>query len=109
MTARALPPLPAALEQLRRRYDRPCLPLEEVRAEWLPHITSEQHLLSEIRHGRIRIRYTRLHSRKGPIVVYLDDLARWLVSLNPSITSSTSTTPTAANHAAIKSKEDTAL
>lgn len=102
MTAQALPTLPAALEQLRRRYDRPCLPLEEVRAEWLPHITSERYLLSEIRRGRIRIRYTRLHSGKGIPVVYLDDLARWLISLNPS---NTSTTQTAANQAAINSKE----
>lgn len=81
--------LPAVLDQLRRRYDRPCLPLADVRKEWLPHISNEQHLLSEIRSGRIPLRYTRLHSRKGLIVVYLDDLARWLCSLNPSNTSST--------------------
>lgn len=98
--------LPAALEQLRRRYDRPCLPLEEVRAEWLPHITSEQHLLNEIRSGRIHIRYTRLHSRKGPIVVYLDDLARWLCSQNPGNTSSTH--QSAAHQAANQLNEDTA-
>ena len=97
--------LPVALEQLRRRYDRPCLPLEEVRAEWLPHITNEQHLLNEIRQGRIRLRYTRLHSRKGTPVVFLDDLARWLISLNPS---NTSTTQSAANQAAPQPKEDTA-
>lgn len=78
--------LPATLEQLRRRYDRPCLPLDEVRAEWLPHINSEEHLLKQIRLGRIRLRYTRLHSRKGIPVVYLDDLARWLLSRNPSNT-----------------------
>lgn len=74
------------LEQLRRRYDRPCLPLEEVRAEWLPHIKSERHLLAEIRAGRIQLRYTRLHSQRGLTVVYLDDLARWLDSCNPSNT-----------------------
>lgn len=104
--ATAPAPLPAALEQLRRRYDRPCLPLEEVRAEWLPHITSTEHLIKEIRAGRIRLRYTRLHSRHAPPVVYLDDLARWLISRNPG---TTSTTPTAANQAAIQSKGDTAL
>lgn len=104
MTAAAT--LPATLAQLRRRYDRPCLRLEEVRAEWLPHIQSEHHLLREIRLGRIGLRYTRLHSRSSPAVVYLDDLARWLCSLNPSNTSST--TQTAANQAAINSKEDTA-
>lgn len=82
------------LEQLRRRYDRPCLPLEEVRAEWLPHIKSERHLLAEIRAGRIQLRYTRLHSQRGLTVVYLDDLARWLDSCNPS------NTHTAATHQA---------
>lgn len=94
--------LPVALEQLRRRYDRPCLPLEEVRAEWLPHITSTEHLLRQIRSGRIRLRYTRLHSRNGPAVVYLDDLARWLCSRHPS---NNCTTQTAAYQAAINSKE----
>lgn len=98
-------PLPAVLEQLRRRYDRPCLPLEEVRAEWLPHITSTEHLLKQIRAGRIRLRYTRLHTRHAPPVVYLDDLARWLISHNPG---NNSNTQPAANQAAIKSKEDTA-
>lgn len=79
------------LEQLRRRYDRPCLPLEEVRAEWLPHIKSERHLLAEIRAGRIQLRYTRLHSQRGLTVVYLDDLARWLDSCNPSNTNPAAT------------------
>lgn len=103
----AVPTLPATLEQLRRRYDRPCLRLEEVRAEWLPHIQCESHLLREIRKGRIKLRYTRLHSRNSPAVVYLDDLARWLCSHNPSNTNSN--TQTAANQTAINSKEDTAL
>lgn len=74
------------LEQLRRRYDRPCLALADVRAEWLPHITSDRHLQAEIRAGRIALRYTRLHSQRGLAVVYLDDLARWLDSCNPSNT-----------------------
>lgn len=98
--------LPAALEQLRRRYDRPCLPLEEVRAEWFPHITSTEHLLKQIRSGRIRLRYTRLHSRHSPAVVYLDDLARWLCSRNPSNTNGT--TRPADNLSALKSEGDTA-
>lgn len=79
------------LDQLIRRYDRPCLPLEEVRAEWLAHITNEQYLLREIRAGRITLRYTRLHSSKGQPVVYLHDLATWLDAQNPSNT----TTPAA--------------
>lgn len=72
------------LEQLRRRYDSPCLPLAAVRADWLPHITTDKHLLAQIRSGRIALRYTRLHSQRGLAVVYLDDLARWLDSCNPS-------------------------
>ena len=74
------------LDQLIRRYDRPCLLLDEVRAEWLPHISSEQYLLREIRNGRIALRYTRLHSSKGRAVVYLHDLAAWLDAQNPSNT-----------------------
>lgn len=74
------------LEQLRRRYDRPCITLDEVREEWLSHITSERHLLAEIRAGRIQLRYTRLHSRNGQAVVYLRDLATWLDSRDPSNT-----------------------
>jgi|SRR5690606_12383073 len=89
MSAEQILAIPQALEQLRRRYDRPCLPLEEVRAEWFPHITSTEHLIKQIRAGRIRLRYTRLHSRHAPAVVYLDDLARYLCSRHPSNTSST--------------------
>lgn len=83
------------LDQLIRRYDRPCLPLDEVRAEWLSHIESERHLLEEIRKGTIGLRYTRLHSRRSTPMVYLHDLASWLDAQNPSNT----TTP-AANKAA---------
>jgi hypothetical protein len=73
-------------EQLLRRYDRPCLPLEEVRKEWIGHISNEQHLLTEIRKGTINLRYTRLHSKKSQPVVYLRDLAAWLDSQDPSNT-----------------------
>lgn len=104
-SAQACAQLPAALEQLRRRYDRPCLPLEEVRAEWFPHITSTEHLLRQIRAGRIRLRYTRLHSRHAPAVVYLDDLARYLCSRHPG---NNSTTQPVAHQAAKQPVKDTA-
>lgn len=72
-------------QQLLRRYDRPCLPLDDVRAEYLPHISSMDHLLEEIRKGAIRLRYVRLHgSRKAAPVVYLQDLANWLDAQDPS-------------------------
>ncbi len=72
-------------QQLLRRYDRPCLPLDDVRAEYLPHIASMDHLLEEIRKGVIRLRYVRLTgSRRAPPVVYLQDLANWLDAQDPS-------------------------
>lgn len=73
-------------QQLLRRYDRPCLPLDAVRAEYLPHIESMDHLLEEIRKGHIRLRYTRLHTRRSMPVVYLRDLADWLDAMDPSNT-----------------------
>ena len=73
-------------QQLLRRYDRPCLPLEEVRDEYLPHIETIDHLLKEIRKGNIRLRYTRLHTRLSTPVVYLRDLANWLDAMDPSNT-----------------------
>jgi len=85
-------------QQLLRRYDRPCLPLSEVMAEYLPHITSMDHLLTLIRVGEIRLRYTRVHDRrKAPPVVYLRDLADWLDAQDPH--NQPLTTP-AANQAA---------
>ncbi|MNR37671.1 Pyocin activator protein PrtN [compost metagenome] len=55
-----------------------------MREEYLPHIGSMDHLLDEIRIGRIQLRYTRLHaSRKAQPVVYLRDLATWLDNEDP--------------------------
>ena len=83
-------------QQLLRRYDRPCLPLDEVRAEYLPHITSMEYLLAEIRDGHIKLRYTRLHgTRKAPPVVYLQDLANWLDAQNPESTNTAASTKAA--------------
>lgn len=80
-------------EQLLRRYDRPCLPLDEVRAEYLPHISSMQYLMEEIHKGKCRLRYTRLSAtRKAPPVVYLRDLAAWLDAQDPSNTTAAADT-----------------
>lgn len=74
-------------QQLQRRYDRPCLPLDDVRREYLPHISSDEYLMEAIRTGTIRLRYVRLGgSRLGPPVVYLRDLATWLDAHDPSNT-----------------------
>lgn len=71
-------------QQLLRRYDRPCLTLDEVRAEWFPHIQQEKSLLRAIREGRIGLRYTTLQpGRYTTRVVYLHDLATWLDSRDP--------------------------
>jgi hypothetical protein len=84
-------------QQLLRRYDRPCLPLDDVRAEYLPHISSMAHLIEEIRTGAIRLRYVRLTgSRRAPPVVYLQDLANWLDAQDPN----NEQQPTAADQAA---------
>ncbi|MDH0154334.1 pyocin activator PrtN family protein [Stutzerimonas chloritidismutans] len=74
-------------QQLLRRYDRPCLPLDEVRAEYLPHIGDVESLIKLIHQGRVRLRYTRTDvTRKAPPVVYLRDLAAWLDAHDPSNT-----------------------
>ena len=72
-------------QQLLRRYDRPCLPLADVMAEYLPHSQSADHLMALIRSREISLRSTRLHSsRKAPPVVYLYDLAAWLDAQAPN-------------------------
>jgi len=67
------------LEQLQRRYTKPYLTLEEVRADHLPHIKTDRHLLRLIKEGVVDLHPSRLHnSNRAPRVVYLPDLAHWL-------------------------------
>lgn len=67
------------LQQLRRRYTRPYLTLAELRADHLPHINTDRHLLREVEAGRVKLNIRRLHpSKRAPRVIYLPDLARWL-------------------------------
>ncbi|AQZ96653.1 pyocin activator PrtN family protein [Halopseudomonas phragmitis] len=67
------------LQQLRRRYTRPYLTLAELRADHLPHINTDRHLLREVAEGRVNIKISRLHpSKRAPRVINLPDLARWL-------------------------------
>lgn len=81
---------------LMRRYARPCLTLDEVRAEYLPHINSMKYLLSRIDGGHIGLRYTRLRGApKAKSVVYLQDLADWLDAQNPNLKDSAASTKAA--------------
>lgn len=74
---------------LMRRYSRPCLTLDEVRAEYLPNINSMEYLLKRIDGGHIGLRYTRLRGApKAKSVVYLQDLAAWLDAQNPNLQNS---------------------
>lgn len=67
------------LEQLKRRYTLPYLTLAEVRAEHLPHIKTDRHLLRLITEGTVDLHPSQLHeSARAPRVIYLPDLARWL-------------------------------
>ncbi|SFQ70427.1 Pyocin activator protein PrtN [Halopseudomonas formosensis] len=69
----------ATLQQLQRRYTRPYVTLAELRADHLPHIQTDKHLLREVAEGRIKIKISRLHrSNRAPRVVTLPDLAAWL-------------------------------
>lgn len=78
------------IEQLRTHYGgRPCLPLDEVRREWLPRYRSNSGLLRAIAQGRLKLRVTTLEngeSRYSSHVVYLRDLLHWLESRDPSNT-----------------------
>lgn len=68
-------------QQLLKEFPCACLPLDQVRARYMSHITSTDHLMEEIRKGHIRLRYVRLTGRRSaPPFVFLRDLAVWLVA-----------------------------
>lgn len=74
------------LDQLRREFTTPCPSLTDVRERYFAHIRTDRHLIKEIKAGRIRLKFTRLHSsvRANP-VVYLNDLAVYLDSQAPGV------------------------
>lgn len=83
-------------ELLMKRYAKIYLTLDEVRAEYLPHINSMKYLLSRIDGGHIALRYTRLRGApKAKSVVYLQDLADWLDAQNPNLKDSAASTKAA--------------
>ena len=69
---------------LRRQYGSICIPLEQVRKEYLSHLGTEALLLRRIREGKISLRVCKGDWGGRPCkVVYLHDLAEWLDSHNP--------------------------
>jgi len=72
------------LDQLRREFATPCPTLSAVRERYFSHIRTDRYLISEIRSGRIQLKFTRLHnSARAKPVVYLHDLAAYLDAQAP--------------------------
>lgn len=73
------------LDQLRRQWTTPCPTLSAVRECYFPHIRTDRYLIKEIKAGRIRLNFTKLHgSIRATRVVYLQDLANYLDSQAPN-------------------------
>lgn len=69
----------ATLDQLRRRYSRNYVSLDEFMADHMPHLTSQEHLLRCLKTHPVSLRTARLHrSQKAQRVIFLTDLADWL-------------------------------
>lgn len=67
------------LEQLRKRYTRNFVTLTEFRADFMPHINNEEHLLRTLRVSVVPVKVNRLHaSQRAARIIYLHDLADWL-------------------------------
>lgn len=67
------------LEQLRKRYTRNYVTLSEFRADFMPHINNEDHLLRTLRVWVTPIKVNKLHaSQRADRIIYLRDLAIWL-------------------------------
>lgn len=67
------------LEQLRKRYTRNFVTLTEFRADFMPHINNEDHLLRILRTHPQPLSVSKLHaSQRAPYIIYLYDLANWL-------------------------------
>ena len=73
-------------QQLLRKYDTPFITAEQFLAANPIGISSERVLIEQIRAGKIKLRYTRLHSRKAKPIFYLWDVAVWQHANDPSIT-----------------------
>lgn len=67
------------LDQLRKRYTRNHIELQEFRADYMPHINNEEHLLRILRAHPQQLSVSKLHaSQRAPYIIYLYDLAKWL-------------------------------
>lgn len=71
--------MPTTLNQLRKRYTRNHVELSEFRADYMPHISNEDHLLRTLRAMPQPLKVSKLHaSQRAPYIIYLSDLANWL-------------------------------
>ncbi|PNG13421.1 pyocin activator PrtN family protein [Stutzerimonas stutzeri] len=74
----------STLAMLRRRYGSVCIPIEQVRKDYLPHLGTVALLLRRIREGRIQLRICKADWGGRPCkVVYMHDLAEWIDSFEP--------------------------
>lgn len=68
--------------QLNRRYSRNYVTLTEFRADYMPHIENLQHLLRALKEHPHTLKISRLHhSQRAERIVFLTDLAEWLVQI----------------------------
>lgn len=73
--------------QLARRYTRNYITLDEFRADHMPHISNESHLLRVLASHPVSLRVTRLHdSQRAQRIVFLTDLAEWLDQIETAAT-----------------------
>lgn len=67
------------LNQLQRRYSRNYVTLDEFMSDYMPHITSQDHLLRTLKTHPVPLKISRLHrSQKAQRIIFLTDLANWL-------------------------------
>ncbi|MDY0186100.1 MAG: pyocin activator PrtN family protein, partial [Desulfuromonadaceae bacterium] len=64
------------IEQLKKRYTCNHIELSEFRADYMPHINNEVHLLRILRAHPQPLSVSKLHaSKRAPYIIYLYDLA----------------------------------
>lgn len=67
------------LNQLQRRYSRNHVTLAEFMTDYMPHMTSQDHLLRTLKTHPVPLKISRLHrSQKAQRIIFLKDLAEWL-------------------------------
>lgn len=73
--------------QLARRYSRNYVTLTEFRTDYMPHINNNQHLGRVLNDHPVKLKISRLHSsQRAERIVFLTDLAEWLVRVETAAT-----------------------